>query len=229
MAGHLVLVRHGQTEWAVAGKHTGRTDVRLTPAGEEQARGLRDWARSLGDVPVLSSPLQRARRTALLAGFTNIQVDDDLVEWDYGGYEGLTSTEIRARTGHPWQVFADGVVPGDTPGETLAEVAVRTRRVLDRIRPMITDSDVALVAHGHVLRVLAACWLGVDPAFGAHLELDPAGVAVLGTLHDVPAVHSWNIRSPDLASGGGVDSAAPAGAPMVDPTPTTPDRRGDDL
>ncbi|MFC6005941.1 histidine phosphatase family protein [Angustibacter luteus] len=229
MAGHLVLVRHGQTEWAAAGRHTGRTDVRLTAAGEDQARHLRDWAGSLGDVPVLSSPLQRARRTAELAGFTDVHLDDDLVEWDYGGYEGLTTDQIRERTGQPWHVFADGVVPGDTPGETLAEVATRTHRVLDRIRPMITDSDVVLVAHGHVLRVLAASWLGAEPALGAHLELDPAGVAILGTLHEVPAIHSWNLRSPDLASGGGVDSAARVGAPMVDPTPTTPDRRGDDL
>jgi probable phosphoglycerate mutase len=196
MTGRLLLLRHGQTEWALAGRHTGRTDVPLTADGELQARRLQRWAASLGPVPVLSSPLQRARRTAELAGFAGpIQRDDDLLEWDYGGYEGLTTAQIRERCGQAtWQIFADGVVPGETPGETLDDVADRARRVIDRASALVTDSDVVLVAHGHVLRVLAACWLQVAPRFGEHLPLDPAAVGVLGVEREVKVVHQWNIQ-----------------------------------
>ncbi|WP_426560382.1 histidine phosphatase family protein [Angustibacter sp. McL0619] len=196
MTGRLLLVRHGQTEWAQAGRHTGRTDVPLTELGEQQARELEPWATALGPVPVLCSPLQRARRTAQLAGFARpAEPDDDLLEWDYGGYEGLTTAQIRQQTGQPdWQVFTGGVVPGDTPGETLAQVATRAGRVIDRVEVMLTQGDVVLVAHAHVLRVLAACWLQAEPEFGQHLLLDPASVSALGVERNVRVVHEWNLR-----------------------------------
>jgi probable phosphoglycerate mutase len=196
MIGQLLLVRHGQTEWAAGGRHTGRTDVPLTEQGEREARELRGWAASLGSVPVLCSPLQRARHTAELAGFQRAaELDPDLLEWDYGGYEGLTTPQIRERTGQPdWQVFTHGVVAGDTPGETLEEVAARARRVIGRVEPLMTHSDIVLVAHAHVLRVLAACWLLAEPIFGQHLLLDPATVSVLGVERDVRVVHRWNTR-----------------------------------
>jgi probable phosphoglycerate mutase len=188
VSGRLLLVRHGQTEWSRTGRHTGRTDVPLTAEGEEQARALRGWAAGLRPRRVLVSPLQRARRTAELAGLTDgvdgaaegagVVVDGDLQEWDYGGYEGLTTPEIRERTGS---------------GETLAEVAARGRAVLDRVRPDLDHGDVVLVGHGHALRVLATCWLDVDPCLGSQLLLDPATTSVLGSQHDVSAIVSWNV------------------------------------
>jgi broad specificity phosphatase PhoE len=193
MANQLVLVRHGQTEWSESGRHTGLTDVPLTAAGERQARALHAALNQFTPREVLVSPLRRARRTAELAGLGDAQVDPDLVEWDYGGYEGLTTPEIRERAASDWTVFADGVVPGDSPGETLEQLAARLRRVLARVRPMMTHSDVILVGHGHALRVLAACWLGAEPAFGARLLLEPATVSVLDERHDVSAVSSWNV------------------------------------
>jgi broad specificity phosphatase PhoE len=202
VSGRLLLVRHGQTEWSRTGRHTGRTDVPLTAEGEEQARALRGWAGGLSPRLVLVSPLQRARRTAELAGLNDradgaegarFVVDGDLQEWDYGGYEGLTTPEIRERTGNQWTVFNDGVVPGDTPGETLAEVAARGRAVLERVRPELEHGDVVLVGHGHALRVLATCWLDVDPCLGSQLLLDPATMSVLGSQHDVSAIVSWNV------------------------------------
>jgi probable phosphoglycerate mutase len=196
VTGRLLLVRHGQTEWSRTGKHTGRTDVALTEEGVSQARALRPWAEALRPRSVVVSPLQRARTTAELAGLVDPVVDDDLQEWDYGGYEGLTTPEIRERTGSTWTVFKDGVVPGDTPGETLAEVAARGRAVIERVRPDLEHGDVVLVGHGHALRVLASCWLDVDPCLGSQLLLDPATTSVLGSQHDVPAIVSWNVPTP---------------------------------
>jgi broad specificity phosphatase PhoE len=193
VSGRLLLVRHGQTEWSRTGRHTGRTDVPLTDEGEAQATALRGWAATLRPRLVLASPLQRARRTAELAGLTDVQIDPDLQEWDYGGYEGLTTPQIREQTDPRWTVFRDGVVPGDTPGESLDEVAARGRAVLDRLRPELEHGDVVLVGHGHALRVLATCWLDVDPCLGSQLLLDPATASVLGSQHDVPAIVSWNV------------------------------------
>jgi broad specificity phosphatase PhoE len=199
VSGRLLLVRHGQTEWSRTGRHTGRTDVALTDEGEAQARALGAWSAGLKLRRVLVSPLQRARRTADLAGLADrvepasFVVDDDLQEWDYGGYEGLTTPEIRERTGSQWTVFNDGVVPGETPGETLAQVAARGRAVLDRVRPDLEHGDVVVVGHGHALRVLATCWLDVDPCLGSQLLLDPATTSELGSQHDVSAIVSWNV------------------------------------
>jgi broad specificity phosphatase PhoE len=192
-AGRLVLVRHGETAWSAAGRHTGRTDVTLTARGEEQARALRPVLAGLVIALALSSPLQRARRTAELAGLDPV-LDDDLVEWDYGGYEGLATPEIRESTGDPgWTVFDDGVVPGDTPGETVEEVAARASRVLRRVEEPLSRGDVVLVAHGHLLRVLAATRLRQEPRFGAHLLLHPATLCVLGEEHGVAVIDAWNL------------------------------------
>jgi len=186
--GRLVLVRHGATAWSRSGRHTGRTDVPLLPEGEDAARSLAPVLASVRFGLVLASPLLRARQTAALAGLTP-EVDADLAEWDYGAFEGLTSAQIRHdRPG--WTVF-DGEVRG---GETLAELAERARRVLSRVGPILAGEDVALVGHGHALRVLACVYLGLDPRHGAALFLDPGSVSVLRRDHDVPAVALWNWR-----------------------------------
>lgn len=189
----LVLVRHGETEWSLAGRHTGLTDVGLTERGRAQAR---DLAGRLAVAPglVLASPLQRAWLTATLAGLRPT-ADERLVEWDYGGFEGLTTAEVRA-TGRPgWTVVRDGVVPGATPGETVEQVAARAAGVVADVAPLVAaGQDVVLVAHGHLLRVLATVWLGLPPVDAAMLSLGPASISRLGEEHDVPAILSWNER-----------------------------------
>jgi len=190
--GRLVLVRHGQTEWSRDGRHTGRTDVPLTDAGERDARRLAPLVAGHDFALVLSSPLVRAWRTAELAGLSP-STEDDLVEWDYGDYEGRTTPQIRELLGDPaWTVFADGVTPGSTPGETVEEVAARASRVLRRVAEPLQRGDVALVAHGHLLRILAATWLQEDARFGAHLLLDAGAVCVLDREHGVPGIRTWN-------------------------------------
>ncbi|HSO64114.1 MAG TPA: histidine phosphatase family protein [Ornithinibacter sp.] len=190
--GRLVLVRHGETAWSRSGQHTGRTDVPLTGDGERDARALAPRLAAFDLALVLASPLGRARRTAELAGLTPT-VDDDLAEWDYGGYEGRTTAEIRETLGDPtWMVFDDGVVPGDTPGETVEEVAARSSRVLARVAEPLRTRDVALIAHGHLLRVLTATWLRQDPRFGASLLLDAGALCVLQYERGVPAIRAWN-------------------------------------
>ena len=183
--GHLVLLRHGETEWSKSGQHTGLTDLPLLPEGEEAARRVADLLSGWTFARVLVSPLQRARRTAELAGLTEYEIDPRLKEWDYGGYEGLTTKEIR-ETVPGWTVFTDPC-PG---GETLAQVAERADRVVARLREM--QGVVLVVAHGHLLRVLAARWLGLDPIVGRHLELDVATVSQLGTERSTPTIEVWN-------------------------------------
>lgn len=203
--GRVFLVRHGRTEWAHQGRHTGRTDIALDDVGQAQAAALPALlgALGLGAPPalVLSSPLVRAWRTAELAGL-DPTVEPDLQEWDYGGYEGLTTAQISAERGGPWTVFRDGVVPGGPdgfPGEGLADLARRCRAVLERARAHLgagddhDGGDVVLVGHGHALRVLGAVWLGLEPVAGEHLLLDPASVCVLGTSHGAPALEHWNL------------------------------------
>lgn len=195
MSHRLVLVRHGQTEWSATGRHTGLTDVDLTTDGERQARALAPFLARYRDCTAWSSPLTRARRTAELAGLRDVQVDEDLLEWDYGAYEGLTTPQIRDQGAGPdWTVFADGVLPGDTPGESLQQVTARARRVLARARDVLSSSALVLVGHGHALRVLAACWVDADPTFGARLILSAGSVSLLGDEHDVPGIVSWNVQ-----------------------------------
>jgi broad specificity phosphatase PhoE len=194
VSGEIVVLRHGQTEWSRNGQHTGLTDLALLPEGEEQARRLRGELGARRFAEVWVSPLQRAGRTAELAGLRPTGTDPDLVEVDYGGYEGRTTDEISADLGRTWSIWADGTVPGDTPGETLAQVGVRVDRVLDRARARLDDGDVALVAHGHVLRVLTARWLGLAPEAGALFALPAAAYGVLGHEHGRPVLTGWALR-----------------------------------
>jgi broad specificity phosphatase PhoE len=200
MTTEIWLCRHGETEWSRDGRHTSITDLELTAEGEEVAATL---AERLAGTPfdlVITSPRLRARRTAELAGLFDGNVETalepDLVEVDYGGYEGLTTPEIIAGLGHPWSLWADGTVPGETPGENLAQVATRVDRVLDRVRPLLADGDVALVAHGHVLRILTARWLRLGPEAGALFPLAPGRYGVLGHERERPALTGWNTGCP---------------------------------
>jgi probable phosphoglycerate mutase len=192
--GELILLRHGETEWSLAGKHTGRTDVPLTPCGEAAAAALAPLLARRSIVAAFTSPAQRAARTAALAGFADAKPDPDLWEWDYGGYEGLTTPQIQ-ETRPGWYLWRDGVIPGDAehPGETVAEVGQRVDRVLARVTPLLADGDVALVAHGHVLRVLTARYLRLEPSGGRMFRLDTGTVSTLGTEHGEPVITSWNV------------------------------------
>jgi probable phosphoglycerate mutase len=180
------LIRHGETEWSLNGRHTGRTDLPLLPEGEAQARALRPKLAGYQLEAVLTSPLLRARQTCAVAGLGELAVvDPDLAEWDYGDYEGLTTPEIRQdRPG--WELFADGV----PDGETAADVGVRVDRVIARVRAL--EGDVALVAHAHLLRVLAARWVGLPPDRARSFTLGPASLSVLGWERTEPVVSRWN-------------------------------------
>jgi probable phosphoglycerate mutase len=196
--GELILLRHGETAWSRMGRHTGRTDIPLTAKGIAGAEALAPVvARRLGGdrlAAVFASPAQRAQRTAQLAGLTVTQTDPDLWEWDYGGYEGITTAEIR-RTRPGWSLWRDGVIPGDDdhPGETVEEVGQRADRVLKRAEPLLAAGDVVLVAHGHLLRVLTARYLGLPPAAGRLFRLDTSTVSTLGAEHAEPVMLSWNV------------------------------------
>ena len=192
--GELILLRHSETAWSKAGKHTGRTDIPLTPTGEQAAVALAPVLAGQDIVAVFSSPAQRAVRTAELAGLTAVKQDPDLWEWDYGGYEGLTTPQIQEhRPG--WDLWRDGVIPGDAahPGETVQQVGERVDRVLARVEPLLVDGDVALVAHGHVLRVLTARYLQLEPSEGRLFRLDTGTISALGHEHDQPVILSWNV------------------------------------
>ena len=192
--GVLILLRHGETEWSRSGQHTGRTDIPLTPAGEAAAAALAPLLARHRIVAAFCSPAQRAARTARLAGLTDVKQDPDLWEWDYGGYEGLTTEQIQEqRPG--WSLWRDGVIPGNAahPGETVQQVGERTDRVLARADPLLPGGDVALVAHGHVLRVLTARWLRLDPSDGKLFRLDTGTVSTLGHEHGDPVIATWNV------------------------------------
>jgi probable phosphoglycerate mutase len=187
----VVLVRHGETEWSRDLRHTGRTDIPLTDAGRAAAGTLAPRLADERFALVLTSPLSRAADTCRLSlpgADPEAESDDDLMEWDYGDYEGRRSTEIRAeRPG--WLLWNDGV----PHGETAEQVAARLDRVIERVRA--ADGDVALFAHGHILRALAARWLGQPVAFGAHLLLATAALSVLTHDRGTPAVALWNDNS----------------------------------
>jgi broad specificity phosphatase PhoE len=184
----VVLVRHGQTEWSAAGRHTGRTDVPLTDEGRRQAEALRaclsEWAFTM----VLTSPLQRAAETCRLTGLGDVaRPHDDLREWDYGDYEGRTTAEIRS-TRPGWNLWVDGV----PNGESIDQVGARADRVIAEARA--TDGDVALFAHGHVLRVIAARWLELPADLGCRFVLETATLSALGYERETPAMLRWNVR-----------------------------------
>jgi probable phosphoglycerate mutase len=182
----LFAFRHGETAWSLSGQHTGTTDLPLTENGRRLAERLRPVLARESFELVLVSPMQRARDTCALAGLADRGViDPDLMEWNYGEYEGLTSSQIEAqRPG--WLIFRDGC-PG---GETADQVGARADRVIARVRACL--GDVAVFAHGHVLRVLAARWIGQPAAGGQHFLLDTGTLCALGDYHDVPAVKIWN-------------------------------------
>ncbi|KRE41482.1 histidine phosphatase family protein [Knoellia sp. Soil729] len=190
--GRIVLVRHGKTEWSESGQHTGTTDLPLLEQGEADAATLAPRLADFDFGLVLSSPLQRSLRTAEIAGFPSPEVDPNLVEWDYGAYEGRTTKDIRAELGYDWTVFEDGVVPGASPGETVEEVAARASRVLLRAAPVVASRDVLLFGHGHALRILATVFLREQPRGAAKLLLDAGSVSVLEYEREQPAIRLWN-------------------------------------
>lgn len=190
--GSLVLLRHGETQWSRSGQHTGLTDIPLTARGERLGARTAELLAGRVFSLVLTSPLQRATRTAQLAGLADAETDDNLMEWDYGGYEGLTTNEIREQARRSWTVFEDGVVPGATPGESIEQVAARCRAVIARVLPSLAIGDVALVGHGHCLRILASVFLGQDPRFGSQILLDAGSVSVLRWEREMPVIESWN-------------------------------------
>jgi probable phosphoglycerate mutase len=188
------LVRHGETEWSRSGQHTGRTDLPLTERGADEARALAAVLAGLDPCLVLSSPRTRALRTAELAGLAVDAVDDDLVEWDYGEYEGLTTAEIR-RQDPGWTVFR-GPNPG---GEEAAAVGRRADRVLRRAVEAFLGCQgrpVVLVGHGHFSRVLGVRWIGSPASAGAQFQLDSAAPSVLGVQHGAPVIVRWNVPNP---------------------------------
>jgi broad specificity phosphatase PhoE len=192
--GELILLRHGETEWSRDHRHTGRTDIPLTPAGEAAAAALAPALAKRPVVAAFTSPAQRAARTAELAGISGAKQDPDLQEWDYGGYEGLTTQQIRSqRPG--WYLWRDGVIPGQAghPGESVQQVGARADAVLSRVRALLEQGDVALVSHAHMLRVLTARWLRLEPAGGRLFRLDTGTVSTLGTEHGEPVITSWNV------------------------------------
>ncbi|MGW5782254.1 histidine phosphatase family protein [Streptomyces sp. NPDC003863] len=195
--GDLLLIRHGETEWSAAGRHTGRTDLPLTPDGEAEARSLAPSFSGRSFAFVLTSPLRRARSTAELAGLRGAETDEDLCEWDYGGYEGSTTAGIREDR-PDWSLWRDGVPPhpDGRPGESAGDVGRRADRVLARVAPVLAGSgdDGVVVAHAHLLRVLTARYLGLPAADGRLFLLTTATVGRLSTEHGLPVVAGWNQR-----------------------------------
>lgn len=186
MLPQLWLIRHGETEWSRSGQHTGRTDIPLTAKGERQAERLGRYLKGRQVALVLTSPLQRAKETCRIAGFGAVaQVEPYLREWDYGAHEGRTTAEIRSEL-PDWTIWKAGV----PEGETVEQVAARAECVI--ARALEAQGDVALFGHGHMLRVLAACWLGLPATAGALLALGTASVSVLGWERETRVIEAWN-------------------------------------
>jgi broad specificity phosphatase PhoE len=184
----IYLARHGETAWTISHQHTGRSDIPLTERGERNARSLGERLRGMTFAEVMVSPLERARRTALLAGYGDVgEMDPDLMEWDYGRYDGLTTVEIRKQK-PAWSLFRDGCLGG----ESVQAVGARADRVVANLRTI--DGRVLLFGHGHFFRVLAARWLGLPPADARLFFLSTASLSVLGYEHsrDEPAIRLWN-------------------------------------
>ena len=184
----IYLARHGETAWSVSGQHTGLTDIPLTARGERNARRLGERLQGHSFVKVFTSPLQRARRTCELAGFgAGAVVDPDLVEWNYGAYEGKTSAEILKERPN-WELFRDGV----PNGETLAQIGARADRVISRLRAL--NGNVLVFSSGHFLRVLGARWLGMEVSAGRYFLLSTAALSIVGYEHNLnePAIRLWN-------------------------------------
>lgn len=186
----LWLIRHGETAWSLSGAHTSRTDIPLTDRGRERARKLHDFLSGMGFSMVLTSPLQRARETCRIAGFGDVaEMDDDLCEWNYGAYEGRTTKEIQKEI-PGWSVWTSPMIDG----ETMDQVAERANRVI--ARAAAKGGRVALFAHGHILRILAACWIQSPPVTGSRLALSTGTVSTLGYEHQTRVITMWN-RTPE--------------------------------
>lgn len=180
------LIRHGETEWSATGRHTGRTDIPLTPAGEQQASALGHRLGGRRFALVLASPLSRARETCRLAGYGDgAAVTDDLLEWDYGIYEGRTTADIRVEQ-PGWSIWTAAV----REGESVEQVGERARRLIQRAET--AAGDVAMFAHAHVLRIVAACWIGLRPVDGRLLALGTASISVLGYERETRVIQVWN-------------------------------------
>jgi broad specificity phosphatase PhoE len=185
-AQQVFIVRHGETEWSLSGQHTGTTDIPLTEHGRQVARLLRPILAKESFALALTSPLQRAQETCRLTGFGDVAtVEPDLVEWNYGRYEGLTPAQIHA-TAPGWLIFRDGCPGGEQPDE----IGARVDRVIAKVRAV--EGNVALFAHGHVFRVLAARWLGLPASAGQHFLLDTATMTILSYYRSIPAIKQWN-------------------------------------
>ena len=195
--GELILLRHGETQWSRTGRHTGRTDIPLTAAGEARASAAEILLRDVDAGLVLCSPLVRARQTARLAGLEPDDYDDDLLEWDYGAWEGRRTADIRDELDDPTWVIWDHPVPqGVTDGEQPADVAARAARVIARAEPVLASGRaVVLVAHGHLLRILTATWLGLPPDAGRLFALDAGAVSRLGHEHEQRVITAWNLTA----------------------------------
>ena len=191
MSRQLWLLRHGATEWALNGRHTGSTDLPLLPEGEAEARALCPVLSQQTFAAVFSSPLQRARRTCELAGLGDqMQICDDIIEWNYGDYEGITTATIRESIPE-WTVWSHGCPNGEDP----PEVEARCARAISTALAIPEDGDVALFAHGHILRALAGTWLGLGAAGGQLLRLGTASVSILGWERETRAIQRWNAPS----------------------------------
>ena len=187
--GQIVLIRHGETEWSTSGKHTGSTDISLTSAGEEAARKLVNLIPINPDL-VLCSPLKRAQHTAALAGLVVTRTEADLMEWNYGEFEGRTTPEIRAELNDDSWLIWDSHIPH---GEQLNDIAARVDRVITESLPTVRNGGtVVLVAHGHVLRILTARWLGLSPIHARYFALSPATISTLGFEHEQRVITKWN-------------------------------------
>ena len=187
MAQELWLIRHGETEWSRSGAHTGRTDLPLTTAGREQAHNIRSSLAGRRFALVLTSPLERARETSALAGYGEIaEIEPNLREWDYGDYEGLTTAKIREQR-PDWSLWTSGV----PHGETAEQVAARAEAVIERA--LRASGDVALFAHGHILRIMAACWVGLPPSAGRLFALATATISTLGYERETRVITRWNL------------------------------------
>jgi broad specificity phosphatase PhoE len=185
-AQQVFIVRHGETEWSLSGQHTGTTDIPLTEHGRQVARLLRPILAKESFALALTSPLQRAQETCRLTGFGDVAtVEPDLVEWNYGRYEGLTPAQIHA-TAPGWLIFRDGCPGGEQPDE----IGARVDRVIAKVRAV--EGNVALFAHGHVFRVLAVRWLGLPASAGQHFLLDTATMTILSYYRSIPAIKQWN-------------------------------------
>jgi broad specificity phosphatase PhoE len=183
---HIWLVRHGETPWSLSGQHTGKTEMELTATGELMAKAIRrELAGHRFDL-ILTSPRVRARETCRLSGYGEAAgIDDNLQEWDYGAYEGVTSADIMKEAPN-WSLWREGV-PG---GETIAAVSARADRVIQRAA--VCPGEVALFAHGHILRVLAARWVGLPPDGGRYFSLDAGSISILGYEHKLHVISRWN-------------------------------------